>query len=212
MEGTINITIGYYLPVGATLLFFGFLGFRRGVNRELFSMFGIALGMWLASSLGPALVPLANRLYKLLRFALTEGLTSGDPTAAWQNAKAWPDLIRTTADVQLLALGVFVVIVLLFYLWGQGRARPPQTGMSKLLGLVAGGINGFLIAYFLFPALLPKSTAVITLPSGQINATLGNRQTVALAIVIFTVLLIAFGLHSASRPGRGDRGDFGRRD
>lgn len=212
MEGSVNITVGYYLPVGMVLLLFGLVGLKRGVDRELFSMLGIALGMWLAGSFGPSLAPLVNRLYKLGRFALTGGLTSGEPTAAWQDAKAWPDLIRTASDVQLLVAGVFGIIVLLFYLWGQIGVRPPQTGMSKLLGLVAGGINGFLVAYFLFPALLPQSKAVITLPSGQINATLSNRQTVALAIVVFTVLLIAFGLHNASRPGRGDRGDSSRRD
>jgi|YNPNPStandDraft_1061719.scaffolds.fasta_scaffold66772_3 uncharacterized membrane protein required for colicin V production len=212
MEGSVNITVGYYLPVGAVLLFFGLLGLKRGVDRELFSMLGIALAMWLASSFGPSLAPLVNRLYKLLRFALMGGLTSGGPAVSWQDAQAWPDLIRTAGDVQLLVVGVFGLIVLLFYVWGQGQVRPPQTGMSKLLGLVAGGINGFLVAYFLFPALLPQSKAVITLPGDQINAALSNRQTIALAIVVFTVLLIAFGLHKASRPGRSDRGDSNRRD
>lgn len=212
MEGSVNITISYYLPVGAVLLLFGLVGLKRGVDRELFSMLGIALAMWLASNVGPSLAPLVNRLYKLARFALTGGLTSSEPTTAWQTAKAWPDLIRTPGDVQWLVVGFFGLVISLFYAWGQSRVRPPQTAISRFLGLVAGGINGFLVAYFLFPTLFPQPRAVITLPSGQINATLSNRQTIALAIVVFTVLLIAFGLQNASRPGRGDRGDSSRRD
>jgi len=207
MEGTVNITVDQYLLLGGTLVLFSFLGLRRGVNRELFTMLGIGVGMWLANSFGPSLVPVANRLYKLVRLVLSGKLTSDD-------AASFPDLIQTASDVQLLSLAVFAVILLAFYLWGQGRIRGPQSGMSQFLGLVAGGVNGFLVAYYLYPALLPRSTAVITLPSGQINATLTNNQTVALVIVVFTVLLIAFGLHNASRPrgDRGDRGDSGRRD
>ena len=142
-----------------------------------------------------------------IRLVLAGKLTAEDATIL-------PDLIRTANDVQLLSLAIFGVILLAFYLWGQGRVRGPHSGMSQFLGLVAGGVNGFLVAYYLYPALLPKSTAVITLPSGQLNATLTNAQTVALVIVIFMVLLIAFGLHNASRPrgDRSDRSDSGRRD
>jgi hypothetical protein len=207
MEGAVTVTVNQYLAIGVTLALFGFLGFRRGVNRELFAMLGIGVAMWLANALGPSLVPMANRMYKLLRFVLTGSLTAGDPAGAWQKAQAWPDLIHSAMDVELLSVAFFVLIVALFYLWGQQRVRAPGSAMSNLLGLLAGGINGFLVALYLVPAMLPRATAVITLPSGQISATLGTRRNIALAIVCFTVLLIAFGLHNAKPP----RGDSDRR-
>jgi len=207
MEGAVNITVDQYLLLGGTLVLFGLLGLRRGVNRELFTMLGIGMGLWLANSFGPSLVPLTNRLYKLVRLVLAGKLTTGD-------AVSLPDLIQTANDVQLLSVAIFGVILLAFYFWGQARISGPRTGMAQFLGLVAGGINGFLVAYYLYPTLLPKSMAVITLPSSQIKATLTNNQTEALVIVVFTILLIAFGLHNASRPrgDRSDRGDSGRRD
>lgn len=202
MEGAVTWNVSQYMLVGLTLGLFAFVGFRRGVNRELLSMVGIGLGMLLATVLAPGLGPQVNRFYRLARFSLGGGLTADDPTAAWQKARELPNFVRTPADEQFLSVVVFAVIALLFYLWGQGRAATAHSLTSRVLGLLAGGINGFLVAYFLFPLIFPEPRAVITVPSGDISAALSSSQTIALAGVFFVVVLIAFGLHSASRSRR----------
>lgn len=202
MEGAVTWHVNQYLLVGLTLALFGFVGFRRGVNRELFSMVGIGLGMLLANVLAPQLGPQVNRFYRLTRFALGGGITGDDPVSAWQRVRELPDLISTPGDVQLLLVLVFVVTALFFYLWGQGRIAVAYSLTSRLLGLLAGGVNGFLVAYYLFPLLFPEPKAVITLPSDEVTAVLSNSQTIALASVFFVIVLIAFGLHSASRSRR----------
>ncbi len=184
--------------LGVTLSLFGFVGFRRGVNRELLSLIGIALGMWLAGNLGVAVKAWVNLFFKLGRFALTGGLTSDDPMAAWEEARNQLDLVQGSAQEQFLVLVAFVLIVLVFYQWGQRRFPAPDAFMLRVLGLLAGGINGFLVAYYLLPLLFPTPTTVINVPTGELRATLTDGQTVAVVIVFFVIVLIGFGLYSAS--------------
>ena len=189
--------VDQYALIGITLLLFGFLGFRRGANRELRSMVGIGLAMLLARVLVPNLGKQINFLYRLGRFALA--VVDSDPSNAWQEAQLLPDLIQTPEDLQFVSLLVFLGIILLCYLWGQSRIAAPFSLSSRVLGALAGGINGFLVAYYVFPILL-KSEAVIRVPGGEINAALGNSRTMALAAVFAVVVLIGLGLKASRSP------------
>jgi hypothetical protein len=199
---SVNLTVDQYTLLVITLALFAFLGLRRGVNRELLFMAGIALAIFVADPLASALQPQVNRFYKLGHFALGGGLVGEDPTAAWRNVRDLPDLIRSPGDAQLLLLIVFVLIALIFYLWGQHGMPTPGAIMPKVLGLLAGGINGFLIAYFLFPLLFPQPATTITLPSTELNATLSSTRTLAWVAVFFVLVLIAFGLYGSTGPKR----------
>lgn len=192
------LNISNYVLLGVTLAFFGFVGLRRGVNRELLSLIGIALGLWLAGSLAVAVKAWVNLFFKLGRLALSGGFTADDPMSAWGQLRDQADLVQSPSQEQFLTLVVFVVIVLLFYQLGQQRIPPPEAFILRLLGLLAGGINGFLIAYYLLPLLFPTPTTVINVPTGELRAALNDSQTVAVVIVFFVVVLIGFGLYSAS--------------
>jgi len=198
VQDVVSWSLDQYALIGATLALFGFLGFLRGVNRELRSMIGIGLGMLLASVMVPNMGKQINSLYKLGRFAVVT--IDVDPETAWREVQMLPDLIQTSADLRFASLLVFCLVGLVFYLWGQGRSVAPPSLVSKVLGLVAGGINGFLVAYYAFPLLLPRSEAVITVPSGRINATLANSRSMALVAVFIVVILIALGLRSSRSP------------
>lgn len=197
MSDALTWTVNEYLMLGVTLALFAFVGLRRGVNRELLSMVGIGVGMIVANGSGPALQPQANRLYSLVRFALGGGLTSADPTAAWARASQMPPLVATSADVQSLSVVVFIFIVILAYMVGQRLFPTPKALVIRFLGLLAGGINGFLVSHYLFPAVLSQPRAVILLPGAQVKQTLNSPQNVAMVVVFFVAVLIAFGLYSA---------------
>ena len=198
MEEVVSWSLDQYALIGVTLALFGFLGFVRGVSRELRSMIGIGAGMLLASVLVPNLGKQINFLYKLGHFAFAAA--GGDPGSAWQKAQLVPDLIQTPADLQFFAVLVFIGLVAISYLWGQSRVAAPSSLPSKVLGVLAGGINGFLVAYYVCPVLLPTSEAVITVPSGKINAALANSRTMALVAVLAVVVLIALGLRASRSP------------
>lgn len=196
MENILTWTINQYVLLGIVLAIFAFLGLKRGVNRELLSMIGVGLGILLADGLAHALQGWINRFYKLGRFALAGGLTADDPTQAWQQIEKLPALVSTPEDLRFLGILIFLILTLVVYLLGQRFIAAPKTAMAQFLGLLAGGINGFLVAYYLFPLVLAPSKAVINLPSSEVKATLGSSRTIAMVVVLVIVVLIAFGLHS----------------
>jgi hypothetical protein len=197
-----TLNVSQYLMMGIALATFAALGWRRGVNRELLQVVGITLALLVSNRLAVELGPAVNKFYKLGRFALSGGLTSDDPTAAWRRAQALPELVKTPDQIRLLALVVFSSIVGFFYLWGQQQIAGPGAWALKFLGLCTGAVNGFLITYYLLPILLPKPQAVIKLHSGELQQTLVSSQTIAYVVSAFVIILIAFGLYSASSSRR----------
>ncbi|MBC7237490.1 MAG: CvpA family protein [Chloroflexi bacterium] len=198
-------TVSQQWLVGLAVAFFGYLGFRRGINRELLQTIGTALAIWVASALAPLMQGQVNRLYKLMQLMLSGGLLSDNPAQAWQDVRQLPDLIRTPADVQMLTMVTFIAITLFFYFVGQQQLPNPESLALHILGAFGGVINGFLAAYFLFPLVFTKSEAVIRLPSGEVQQTLTNEQTIARMVAFFVFVLIAFGLYTASLGTRQKR-------
>jgi len=197
MGNALTWTVDQYLLLGVTLALFALVGLRRGVNRELLSMVGIGVGILVSERGAVVLQPQVNRLYQMVRFALSGGLSSPDPTAAWAQASSLPPLVSTAAHLQTLALCVFVLIVLIFYLLGQRLLRKSNSIIIRFLGMLAGGINGYLTASFIFPTLLNGAPAVITVPSQAVTTTLSTPRNIAFVIVFFIVVMIVFGLYNA---------------
>ena len=195
---SVTWNLNQYLVMGTLLGVFALVGFRRGVNRELLSVIGIGLGIFVAQRTAPTLGPQVNSVYRMMRFALRGGLTSDNPTDAWEQARRLPDLVKSQADVQLCGVVVFFLVVLVFYLVGQQYVAGPRSIILKLLGVFTGVVGGFLMAYYLIPIIFPEPQAVITLPSGQMQETLRRGETVAYVVAFFVAVLIALGLFSAS--------------
>ncbi len=200
-------TVSQQMLIGIAAALFGYLGFRRGINRELLQMIGVFVSMVSASQLAPAMQDMVNRFYRLLRLMLTGALLGGDMLEAWQEVQALPPLIRTPEDMQMLSLVTFVVVLMMFYLIGQYQLPQPQSLALRLMGAFVGIINGFLIIYFLFPMVFTRPEAIILLPSEEVHQTLTDEQTVARIVALFIIVLIAFGLYTASAPKR--RGSAG---
>jgi uncharacterized membrane protein required for colicin V production len=202
MGSVVTWDVNQFVLSGLALVLFGIVGFRRGVNRELLSVIGIAIGVMLSGPLAAAVGPQMNRFYKLGRFALGGGLASDDLSAAWQQAKGLPDPFQTPGDTQLLGLVVFLLIALFFLLLGQARIAAPASMMVRFLGGLTGLVNGFMVAHYIFPIAFPDTTAVIMVSSDQVQETLSNDQTIAYVVALLVAVLIAFGLHNAAAQRR----------
>lgn len=198
MEGVVVWDVDKYIFMVIVLGLFGFIGFRRGANRELLSIIAVAVGMLVSDRMAHLFYPLVNRFHKLFQLALSGGLMSDNPAEAWQEVRQLPPLIETPADIQFLGLVIFLIVVLFFYLVGQETIPPPHAIILKILGLCVGVVNGFLMVYYLFPVLFPRPQAVIALPGGAVRETLMDEQVVARVVALFVFVLILFGLYNAS--------------
>jgi uncharacterized membrane protein len=193
------------LAIGAV---FGLMGFLRGVAREIITTIGIIIAYVVIRWGESFLMRWTNKFHKLVVFAFRGGLTADDPTAIWPQVRDLPGLIESDGEKLMFRLFVFVSLVILAYIvgnrflssrtdtFGPLAIYPGLSLLSRLLGLTTGLIEGYLIAYFVLPEVFPEAETVIRLPTGDVAGFLG--QNVAFVFVGFLVVLIAFGLRSAS--------------
>jgi uncharacterized membrane protein required for colicin V production len=190
----------------AVVIVFGFIGFRRGAQREFLVTVAILFAGVLVQVGHNLLLFWANRMYKLMLFVLGGGLGASDPSAAWAKIRALPDLINTAQQQLYLTLGAFVAIVLLAYLLGElifrQKLKPVPVWalpavfvptsphfFARFLGLILGAVNGYLVVRFLLPRLFPEAKTVVVVPSGPVADFLGrNINYVFIAIVVVLVL------------------------
>jgi hypothetical protein len=198
-------SIQVLLAIGAV---FGLIGFLRGVAREIITAIGIIIAYGFIRWGEASLVRWTNKLHKLLVFAAKGGLAADDPTAIWPRVANLPPLVETDAEKLIFRLVVFALLVILAYVvgnrvlssrkdtFGPLATYPGLSLLSRSLGLATGLIEGWLITYFVLPEVFPRKETVIRLPTGPVTGFLS--QNVALVFVGFVIVLIVYGLRSAS--------------
>ncbi len=198
MGNATTVTIDQVVLMALILGVFGLVGFRRGANRELITLVGIAISFVVLTQLLEVIVPVVNKLHRLARFATQGGLLADDPTVAWGEVKNLPMLITTEAQRRNLGALLFALLVGASYYVGFRAAPPASNTMSRVLGLVLGGVNGFIIASYLFRYALVATKATIELSSGAMRDTVMSGQTIGRIAVALVLALIALGLYGAS--------------
>lgn len=187
---------------------FGLIGFLRGVAREIITTIGIIIAYAIVRGGEASLVRWANKFHKLALFVMRGGLTAEDPTVIWPQVANLPPFIATDADKAIFRLVVFLSLAVLAYIvgnkilsakkvpFGPLAIYPSLSLLSRLLGVAAGLIDGYLIAYFVIPEVFPKRETIIRLPTGTVTGFL--NQNVVFVFIGFLVILIVYGLRSAS--------------
>jgi uncharacterized membrane protein required for colicin V production len=199
MDNPATVTVDQVVLMALILGVFGLIGFRRGANRELLTLVGVAISFVLLTQLLDDLSPIINRLHKLGRFALGGGIMADDPTIVWGQVKGLPGLIATEAHQRNLGALLFALLTSASYYIGFRAAPPASTPMSRFLGLLLGAVNGFIIASYLFRYALVTTKATIELSSGEMRETVMSGQTIGKIVTLLIVALIAFGLYGATR-------------
>jgi len=193
-------TVSQWIVLGVVGIVFGLVGLRRGVNRELVVAIGVAIAIILSERIAQAVAPQVNLFHRLGRFAVSGGLTGGDPVSGWKALEGQAPLLENANDIRLLGLAVFALIVAMAYAVGQLRCASPSGPMLAMLGLLCGCVNGFMVASYLAPIVFPQHTALIAVPSAQVQATLSSEQTIARVVLVMVIVLVALGLYGARRP------------
>lgn len=190
----------FYVILGIVLLF-GLIGFFRGSSREFWVTMAIVLAQALIQWQGELLVKLANNLYMMARIAIAGRFDLQKIREALDKIGEISPLVPEERET-LFLIGVFLLVVLLVYLLGNRliKARPAPLGpliiypgwpfLTRLAGVTLGGINGYLIAYFVVPQVFPKPETTFLLPSGPMAEFLSKYLfNVVIGIIAVIILL-----------------------
>jgi uncharacterized membrane protein required for colicin V production len=182
--------------VGLFLGVFALVGSRRGISRELLALMGILLAILLSSTVAEKARPQVNRLYRYGRAGTSIMLGASDPGEEFAKASKAPDLVNDR-NATRFHLIVFLLFVLFSYILGQIQIPAPTTLLPRLLGVFVGGVNGYAIASYVLPTMIPKDLT-LRVPAVEARSLLTEGETVARVLFFFVVVLIIFGLWSAS--------------
>jgi uncharacterized membrane protein required for colicin V production len=180
------------------ILIFGFFGYRRGSWNEIGITAGIALDVLLTVFFAQQFLGFINRI--IINIPRVFGLLFGNP-----NVQPLPeDLIFGTPDSAQFLLArvvLFFLIAFLVYSGRYGWARPPKTPLDRILGLVLGGITGFLwfvaLSDFLntFRALrgqptVPPEGTTLSIPIVDVTSVAVLVPTIAVLLLILVGIFV----------------------
>lgn len=171
MNGQLAVLISFVVYLG----FFAWLGWRRGVTRELIVFLSAALGWFALQQRGDTVVNIANLMGAGLDFARAGGF-SGSEEEAFQALVNAPNLVPADSQTAFLYM-LWVVIVILIYLgttWIVPDNKSKSNGWSLLLGMA----NGLFFAIIFLPGmaalLSPEESVAETQESLELLGMLGR--------------------------------------
>jgi hypothetical protein len=208
--GTVfNLDVLQLMPLEVVLLFsviFIIVGFLRGVRAEAWTTAFIVLAFIVLGLFGDALVAWANRFYKLTRFALAGGIVAENPVEIWQQFADSPPLIETDFERMVFRIAVFLTLYLIGLFVARAAVsrslapigfglirRLPDLG-ERVMGALLGAVNGFLVALFVLPQVLPATRrTVIVVPQTTAVSDFLQENLINVAFII-VVIAIVLGL------------------
>lgn len=160
MNGQIAVLLSFVVY----LAFFGWLGWRRGVTRELI-VFLAALFGWLAlQQRGEIVVNMANLMAAGFDFARAGGFNGSEEEAFAALASA-PNLVSSDGQTAFLYV-VWVAGVILIYLgtnWVVSDEKSRSNGWSILLGM----LNGLFFAIIFLPGMFALFSSEGSVPESE---------------------------------------------
>jgi hypothetical protein len=219
MDAILGRQVVQLMPLEVVFLFsimFIVIGFVRGVRAEAWSTVFILVSFTVLALAGDTLIVWSNRIYKLSRFALAGGIVAEDPVTIWQQFADDPPLIETDFEKILFRMTLFMGFFLLGFILGRIRVRRSLVPVSvqlirqlpdlgeRLLGAILGGMNGFLIAYFVLPIVVPVDReTIIVVPENQAIAEAMAQNLANVAFVIIVIVILLGLMASGGIRGRG---------
>jgi len=182
---------------------FVLIGFSRGVRAELWATGMIVLGHVVLRAFGDDLIKWTNRFYKLFLFGIRGGPFAEDPIEIWNKIKDAPPLVGTDQEKLLFSVVVFLGFYLLGFVMGRRRVAKKLTPVSlgllrnfgdlmeRLLGGVIGFVNGFLVAGFVLPRVLPaRERTVVVVPSTEVVTSFMTQHLVNIAVTVLIIVIL----------------------
>ena len=189
--------------VGIVAAIFAYIAARRGLTVELYVLGGTLLGILFADQIARFLEPWINLFWQMMLAIVRERAFSPEKLLATMFSQ--PRLI--TNDLQRRYLGSIVFVLMIVAGWALGRrqaakAKPPRF-IGRVLAAVIGAVNGYMVAYFLFPRHITTVRTVVTVPSVDVRSLL--QVQLFIPILVLTLAIITIGVLGAREGARGKK-------
>ena len=195
---------------------FAVIGFARGVRAELWVTSMVVLGYVVLHFFTDDLIAWTNRFHRLFLFGIRGGPFVEDPIEIWNKIREAPPLVETEADKLLFSVIVFLGFYLLGFLLGRRvvkrKLTPVSLGllrnfgdlMERVLGIGVGFVNGFLVAGFVVPRVLPAERRTeIVIPSTEVVTQFMAQNLVNVAVFVLVVVILLGLMASGGLRQRG---------
>lgn len=177
-----------YWPIALALVAFGAIGVRRGWVREVATLGGLLLTWLIVFAFGITIVGWVNRAALVLSFTWAGGFDAADPLLLVRTLKAAPLIDPWRPEALYFALFSFGGGVA--YLAGNRLTARVTSSSEMVLGALAGGLNGYVLAYV--------GLGYLRGPANDGFVLLGSYGT--MLVVAAVVAAVAFALVSSLRP------------
>jgi hypothetical protein len=191
-QSELDILVTEWWFVALVAIVFAYFALRRGLTIGLYMLIGTVVGIVFADRIAKFLKPWINFAYQTIMAIVRQRVFS--PEELFKAAAQQPQLI--TQDNQLVWLGsiVFALLIVTGFLIGRKRkakAKPPRAA-TQVLAILTGAVNGYLVAYFLFPRHITAQKTIITVPNVNVKSLL--QVQLSLPILITVLVLITLGV------------------
>lgn len=141
-----SITFEIAITFIVFLLFFGWLGYRRGFRAEM-TLFIVALFGWIGLMVfGDVVVTLTNLFGKFVAFALSGGLGEGGD-AAFEALRTAPDII-TAENRDSFLFVIWVILVVITFVITTTQATQRRQRATPVIPLTPGSLADALAGVF----------------------------------------------------------------
>lgn len=194
-DATYTITEWWF--VGLIAVAFAYFVLRRGLTVGLYMLAATVLGMFLADPVAGLIRPWVNLTYRMILAIVRQRPSS--PAALFDAIGKQPELIQN-GQMALLGSIVFVLFIVIGYVIGKRRGKAKSRRLTRwVLSIMVGLVNGYLVAYHLFPRHFTAQRAVVVVPSVNVRELL--QVQLALPILITILVVIMLGVVTA-REGK----------
>jgi len=198
MRDTTYVQITEWWFVALIAVAFAYFVLRRGLTAGLYMLAATVLGMLLADPVARLIRPWVNLIYRMILAIVRQRPSS--PAELFDMIGKQPELVQN-GQMALLGSIVFILFIAIGYHIGKRRGTKArsQRWTRWVLSVMVGLVNGYLVAYHLFPRHFTTQQAVLVVPSVNVRELL--RIQLALPILITILVVIMLGVITA-REGK----------
>lgn len=179
---------------------FGYTGMRRGGSKEITALLGFILGIVVAQVMSGPLQTWFERSSRMFLFIVKGGLIEEDPTVVWREVRNANTFFSGADGLPRVEAVLFVICAIAVNIIVEYRLRKKGVDRGdRSMGAIIGVINGYVVAVYLFPRLIPQEPVSFQLETVDVTKLLTAQINLAQLVVLGLFAIFAFGVYASQK-------------